>query len=156
MTTVSYVKYAYPIHYTYHNHRLLSPQHWAQESCDTASNDNSTWCATHKDRVVLYWNLGKYKRMIQIDKTGPNTAIMWTAPGTNRFSTYMNHIQQPVCLSTNITQPLSQYPAQSSISEPTTDNLTYQHTTTEPSHDTLNMVDFDIYNESHYTTILPQ
>jgi hypothetical protein len=35
-------------------HRLLSPQHWAQESCDVASNDNSTWCATHKDRVVLY------------------------------------------------------------------------------------------------------
>jgi hypothetical protein len=28
--------------------RLLSPQHWAQESCNDRPNDNSTWCATQK------------------------------------------------------------------------------------------------------------
>jgi hypothetical protein len=35
-------------------HRLLSPQHWAQESCNDRQNDNSTWYTTHKDRVILY------------------------------------------------------------------------------------------------------
>jgi GAG-pre-integrase domain len=37
-----------------------------------------------------------------------------------------------------------------------TDNLTYQHTTTEPSPDTLNVVDFDVHVDPPDTTLLYQ
>jgi GAG-pre-integrase domain len=117
-------------------HRLLSPQHWAQESFDGCPNDNSTWCATHKDRVVLYWNQRKLQRTIHIDKDGSNTAILWTAPGTSRFESYMTNTQQHLCLSTKT----------SSI-EPTTDHLTYQHTPTESLDGSTDLIDVDIGND---------
>jgi GAG-pre-integrase domain len=114
-------------------HRLLSPQHWAQESCVDNPNDNSTWCATHKDRVILYWNRGTHRRTIHIDKDGSNTAILWTVPGINRFESYMSNAQQQLCLS-----------SETSTVEPTTDQLMYQHTPMETENVPTNLIDFEI------------
>jgi hypothetical protein len=114
-------------------HRLLSPQPWAQESCNDRQNDNNTWCATYKDRVILYWNQGTFKRTIHIDKDGSYTAILWTAPGTSRFNSYMIITQQHLCLSMETT-----------TLEPTTDHLTYHHTSTETMGAPLNLMDFDM------------
>jgi hypothetical protein len=114
-------------------HRLLSPQHWAQESCNDCQNDNNTWCATHKDCAILYWNQGKFKRTIHIDKDGSNTAILWTAPGTSRFNSYMINAQHHLCLSTETT-----------TLEPTTDHLTYHHPPTETIVASTNLREFDM------------
>jgi GAG-pre-integrase domain len=126
-------------------HRLLSPQHWAQESCANRPNDNSTWCATHKDRVVLYWNQGTFQRTIHINRDGSNTAILWTAPGTSRLDIYMINARQHFCLST-----------EASIIEPTTNHLTYQHPPTEPLHASTNLIDFDIDVDQHESSSMSQ
>ena len=59
--------------------RLLSPQHWAQESRDIKPNPRGTWCATYRDKVVLYWGQRKFTRTIAIDRESSNVATFYTA-----------------------------------------------------------------------------
>lgn len=73
--------------------RLLSPQHWAQEVRDHAPNPQGTWCATHHDRVILYWNQGKSIKTIKLDTTKSNTAIMYTVPGTSKYAAFIQELQ---------------------------------------------------------------
>jgi hypothetical protein len=39
--------------------RLLSPQHWAQESDDNVPKTRGTWCATYNDGVVIYTGINR-------------------------------------------------------------------------------------------------
>ena len=60
--------------------RLLSPQHWAQESNDLTG----TGCDTNGKRVKLYWNNGQYVKTIPLNP-GTNVGSMMTAPGVQMF-----------------------------------------------------------------------
>ena len=68
--------------------RLLSPQHWAQESNDLAG----TGCDTNGKRVKLYWNNGQYVKTIPLNP-GTNVGSMMTAPGVQMFHAYAAQYQ---------------------------------------------------------------
>jgi hypothetical protein len=59
------------------NHRLLRPQHWAQQA-------NGASCLTLNDRAILKWNEGKAVRTVPID--AQNVFTFDTAPGYRRFA----------------------------------------------------------------------
>lgn len=61
--------------------RLLSPQHWAQET-DEVFNEG-TVCFTYGNKIKLLWNNQRYCRTIFINKAGCNTGILWTKPSFN-------------------------------------------------------------------------
>jgi hypothetical protein len=66
---------------------LLAPHHWAQEAHDTIPNPRGTWMATYGDCIALYWNQGKAKRTIQLNKN-TNTPLTRTASGTKTYRAY--------------------------------------------------------------------
>ena len=68
--------------------RLLSPQHWAQESNDLTG----TGCDTNGKRVKLYWNSGQYVKTIPLNP-GTNAGSMMTAPGVQMFHAYTTQNQ---------------------------------------------------------------
>lgn len=70
------------------NARLLSPQHWAQELNDNFPKHDGTWCATYKDRVILYWKQQQIKKTIYLSTSRNNVATMWTAGGTRKFDIF--------------------------------------------------------------------
>jgi hypothetical protein len=70
--------------------KLLSPQHWAYEAKDNYPTVYGTWCATYKDRVILYWQQSKYKKTIYLDSNKGNVATMWTKGGVQ----FYNKLQQ--------------------------------------------------------------
>lgn len=79
--------------------RLLSPQHWAQESSIKSELDNETnqqdiWCTTNRDNIILYWNKGQQKKTITLDKDRSNTAIMWSTTGNNNYVSFYNEIKE--------------------------------------------------------------
>jgi Reverse transcriptase (RNA-dependent DNA polymerase)/GAG-pre-integrase domain len=69
--------------------RLLSPQHWAQQSKDDKPKQKGTWCATYAENVVLHWNQGKYQKTIKLDKNGSNVATMWTTPDYTKYHAFV-------------------------------------------------------------------
>ena len=68
--------------------RILSPQHWAQESRDNFPLRRGTWCATYCDQIVLYWKQQRFKRTIPLHRQGANVATIMTAPGYNRYQAF--------------------------------------------------------------------
>jgi hypothetical protein len=68
--------------------RLLSPQHWAQETKDISPKPDGTWCATFHDRVELRWSQQKYIKTIHISPKDNNIATMWSAGNSKRYSTF--------------------------------------------------------------------
>jgi GAG-pre-integrase domain len=83
--------------------RLMSPQHWAQQSKDNKPSPRGTWCATYEVEIVLQWNQRKYTKTVKLDPLKGNVATMWTPPGYTR---YVDHQQIeediPVCFSTEV------------------------------------------------------
>ena len=67
--------------------RLLSPQHWAQESKDHFPKKNGTWCATYDSYVVLHWNQNKFTKTVRLDKN-TNVATMSSAPGFKKYRAF--------------------------------------------------------------------
>jgi Reverse transcriptase (RNA-dependent DNA polymerase) len=59
--------------------KLLSPQHWAQQSRETGRNKMEITCTTTADSVILQWD--QYTKTINLDQNGNNVATMWTVPG---------------------------------------------------------------------------
>jgi hypothetical protein len=55
--------------------RLLSPQHWAQQT-----DDNIT-CITDAKTVTLHWNHNIHSKTIHLNPLGNNVATMCSAPG---------------------------------------------------------------------------
>jgi hypothetical protein len=72
--------------------RLLSPQHWAQESNDNLPNPRGTWCATYNDEVIFYWDQQSKSKNIKIDRRKSNTAILWSAPEVSKFRAFVNEL----------------------------------------------------------------
>jgi hypothetical protein len=68
--------------------RLLSPQHWAQESNDVLPNPRGTWCATYRDSVVLHWNQRQFTRTLALDRNSSNVATLYTASSYNMYSMF--------------------------------------------------------------------
>ena len=68
--------------------RLLSLQHWAQESNDLTG----TGCDTNGKRVKLYWNSGQYVKTIPLNP-GTTVGSMMTAPGVQMFHAYAAQYQ---------------------------------------------------------------
>jgi hypothetical protein len=74
--------------------RILSPQHWAQESEDNAPIPYGTQCVTTSDAVVLKWNQLKHTKTIPIDPTGNNVGTMWTVPGYRTAEQVAYHVEK--------------------------------------------------------------
>jgi hypothetical protein len=73
--------------------RLLSPQHWAQESADTFPLPHGTRCITTAESVVLEWEQNKHSKTIALDPTGNNVGTMWSEPGYVIANTLIDSIQ---------------------------------------------------------------
>jgi hypothetical protein len=73
--------------------RLLSPQHWAQESVDVHPHPYGTQCLTTADAVILKWNQLEYTKTIPIDPNGNNVGTMWTEPGYRTADKVVEHAE---------------------------------------------------------------
>ena len=60
--------------------RLLSPQHWAQETMKHKKKDGRPSCRTYHDRIVLEWNNGENFLTVPLGKSN-NVATFEMAPG---------------------------------------------------------------------------
>jgi hypothetical protein len=84
--------------------RLLSPQHWAQQSKDNKPNPKGTWCATYANEIVLQWNQRSYTKTIPLYPKKGNVGTMWSDPGygeCHSCSTIDKEI--PLCYDVNTT-----------------------------------------------------
>jgi hypothetical protein len=77
-------------------HRLLSPQHWAQE---TESRSKVPFmakmrpsCSTNADATTLLWGRGKFTKTIALNKRR-NVAVMTTKPGGARYTAFAASVQ---------------------------------------------------------------
>jgi hypothetical protein len=75
-------------------HRLLSPQHWAQ----VANQGKGTRCITYHDSIVLFWGSDKYRKTVPLSPS--NVGVMSTPPG---MQSYLLQCQQA-------TYPLLSFP----------------------------------------------
>jgi hypothetical protein len=76
-------------------HRLLSPQQWAQ----VANQGKGTRCITYHDSILLIWGNGKYRKTVPLSPS--NVGVMSTPPG---ILSYLHICQQATC-------PLLSFPA---------------------------------------------
>jgi hypothetical protein len=66
--------------------RLLSPQHWAQETNQV--HNQGIICITYGDKIVLKWVGQQYQKTVPILQTVCNTGVMWTVPNYTKYSAY--------------------------------------------------------------------
>ena len=66
--------------------RLLSPQQWGQQAL-SSTGDKGTWCATHPNKCILFWNNNQCKKTIPLDPAS-NVAIMRSAPGFSNYYSF--------------------------------------------------------------------
>jgi hypothetical protein len=74
--------------------RLLSPQHWSQESNDNHPTQDGTWCTTYRNRVVLQWSQLRYQKTISIDPNHGNVATMWTVGGSTKYKALCKMVKE--------------------------------------------------------------
>ena len=67
--------------------RLLSPQHWSQNSNDNTARSKGTWSATYDDKFELHWDNNTYQRTVNLDKSSNITAIC-SSPGNMQYKVY--------------------------------------------------------------------
>jgi hypothetical protein len=85
-------------------HRLLSPQHWAQEVEKGVRlpllGAQRPGCTTNADSTVLTWGKGKFTKTVPLHPT-KNVAIMSTKAGTikkyNAFITKIEDFEPKIC-----------------------------------------------------------
>ena len=65
--------------------KLLSPQHWAQETRDIQPNSKGIWCTTTYKNITICWNDAMATKTIPIDRQQSNTVIMWRSPGIQKY-----------------------------------------------------------------------
>jgi hypothetical protein len=77
-------------------HRLLSPQHWAQEVKKGVRlpllGGQRPGCTTNADLTVLTWGKGKFTKTVQLHPT-KNVAIMSTTAGVKKYNTFISKIE---------------------------------------------------------------
>ena len=78
-------------------HRLLSPQHWAQET--ERRDKNAAYkkairpsCSTNADETVLRWGNGKFAKTVPLDRKR-NVAVMMTKSGIKRYSVFATSVR---------------------------------------------------------------
>jgi hypothetical protein len=77
-------------------HRLLSPQHWAQETEKgiriSLLGALRPGCHTNADSMVLTWGKRKFVKMIPLHPS-KNVVIMETKPGIKKYSAFVTKIE---------------------------------------------------------------
>ncbi len=77
-------------------HRLLSPQHWAQEiERKSRLPMLERWrpmCITNSDSTKLSWGRGKFTKTVALDRK-KNVAIMTTKPGIKRYTSFASTVE---------------------------------------------------------------
>jgi hypothetical protein len=77
-------------------HRLLSPQHWAQETEKgnrlPLLGTQRPGCHTNVDSMVLTWGKGKFTKTIPLHPS-KNVAIMSTKAGIKKYSAFVTKIE---------------------------------------------------------------
>jgi hypothetical protein len=77
-------------------HRLLSPQHWAQEAEKGARlpllGGQRPGCTTSADSIVLTWGKGKFTKTVQLHPT-KNVAVMSTTAGVKKYNAFISKIE---------------------------------------------------------------
>jgi hypothetical protein len=72
-------------------HRILSPQHWAQEterrSRVTMLSRDRPSCCTDAATSTLSWGKGRFHKTVALDRDR-DVAIMYTKSGTHRYTTF--------------------------------------------------------------------
>jgi hypothetical protein len=72
-------------------HRLLSPQHWAEETERTSRVPLlGRWqpkCGIHADSTVLIWGHGKFTKTVMLDPQ-KNVVIMTTKTGISKYAPF--------------------------------------------------------------------
>ena len=68
--------------------RLLSPQHWSQNSGDNSVVSKGTWSATYDDRVELHWGRNTYHRTVMLDSSS-NIAFIRSTPGYRNYKVFI-------------------------------------------------------------------
>jgi GAG-pre-integrase domain len=106
------------------NVRLMSPQHWSQETSDNTPNKDGTWCVTYNDRVVLQWSQMKFKKTINIDPQRGNVATMWTEGGSTKYKHLCNLLQNTTVMYDAAVEP-HKSPTISPIETPPIDDGIY-------------------------------
>ena len=67
--------------------RLLSPQHWAQETSKNRRTPNPPSCITTSQYIQLIWGENKYRKTIPLGLKD-NVGTMYSSPGYERFHTF--------------------------------------------------------------------
>jgi hypothetical protein len=77
-------------------HRLLSPQHWAQE---TERRERvpirgklRASCKTNAVETIMSWGLGRFTKTVALDKD-KNISVMMTKSGSNKFSAFASTVE---------------------------------------------------------------
>jgi len=65
--------------------RLISPQHWSQQSDDL----NGTYCTIRHDKMILKWNGAKLQRQIRLDEKY-NCRFIYSLPTCNKYQKSAN------------------------------------------------------------------
>jgi hypothetical protein len=68
--------------------RLLSPQQWAQEACDTFPLRYGTRCVTLDDSIILEWDQRTHTRTIPLNRRGTNVARISTCPDYKEYHAF--------------------------------------------------------------------
>jgi hypothetical protein len=76
--------------------RLLSPQHWSQESNEV--NNKGIICITYGDKIIIKWNNQQYKKTIPLIRSPCNTGIMWSQPTYNKYNAFITKLNQQFLL----------------------------------------------------------
>ena len=71
-------------------HRLISPQHWAQTLRKTTGDDNVS-CITKWDKAICTWNNGKHTRTVPVDSQ--NVFTFQLATGYKKFTAFCTEFE---------------------------------------------------------------
>ena len=77
------------------NTRLLSPQHFSQQSNDNFPSKRGTWCATYDDEIVLQWQQRSITKTCKLEKGSSNVGTMWSAPGYKKMTAFCTRTENP-------------------------------------------------------------
>jgi GAG-pre-integrase domain len=78
-------------------HRMLSPQHWAQQADDNTPEPRGTWCAAYPGEIVLQWCQRQHTRTVKLDPRKGNTGTLWSSPGYNKYVSKLPINDEPTC-----------------------------------------------------------
>jgi Reverse transcriptase (RNA-dependent DNA polymerase)/GAG-pre-integrase domain len=148
--------------------RLLSPQHWAQQSSSMQLEHQNIQCITTAEAVKIVWHNNLYSRTIPLDKTATNVATIWTVPGyVEAMSTVQkvySTLPKRMCFESEIIEIVSPEPYPTNTTEEglpeeipdSPDNLVLKDTYLDEGEETINpsTVELEISNDNNIKSII--